>query len=341
MKSKIWQFLESIEQKGGVSEIMINSPSLVFVERAGNKISLDVKFPESSLEEFAQEASQLNRFEFNEYNPIFDGVLPDGSRINIIHSLYGGSYPIITIRKHLHLAQNLSEAQGLFSFNEKWSLFFKACIHAKMNFLISGGTGVGKTSLLNIFLSEVSPDERVICIEDTPEIKTKQQNFIRLEAKPLKKDGLKVRDLLKNSLRMNPDRLIIGEVRGEEAFDLLQALNTGHEGSMSTVHANSPREALSRLENLFTLGGFQMPVYGIRQQINKSFDFIIQLGRSREGQRVIRQVCEMGSMEGDSITLADLGRFNGTELAFSGIVPSRLRQLSSYGVIPDIFRRLG
>ena len=208
-----------------------------------------------------------------------------------------------------------------------------------MNVVISGGTGVGKTTFLNLLLQELSFKERVITIEDTRELQLSLPNVVRLEARPPVADlkGLTVRELLRNTLRMRPDRIIVGEVRGEEVFDLLQAMNTGHEGSMTSVHANSPGECLLRLENLYMLSGYELPLKALRYQICTAIDFIIQIKRDKDGHRIIHQVTEVANMEGDRILTQDIGTWKDGEFRFTGLVPSKVAKLQKAGLSKDFF----
>ena len=337
MKSEIWTFFDLLESKGTISEVMINSSSRVFIERNSQMIALDMSFDLKEIDLFCQEVASFNNQDFNQMNPILNGVLPSGSRVNLIHKSYTQGCSIITIRNHLSIAHNLEQAASKFSYNQKWASFFRSLVASRMNVLISGGTATGKTTFLSTMLKEMPKDNRIIAIEDTRELFITHRNFISLESKSFLPDGLKVRDLLKNALRMRPDKIVIGEVRAEEAFDLLQALNTGHEGSMCTIHANSDREALSRVENLFLMAGYDLPIRVVRQQIVQAFDFIIQLGRNRDNNRVIKSVTEVGNMEGEMILLNKIGEHTDGKLAFSGLTPQRMKKLMSVGVPANFF----
>lgn len=336
----IWQLLFDLQKKKGISEIIINDFDTVYIERAGEMIRLAVHLDKDDFEEFCQEVANFNKSNFNADHPIIDGSLPDGSRINIISSLYTKKLPAITIRKYLSHITSLDELGGGFGISPKWIEFFKCLVKSKKNIIISGGTNVGKTTFMNLLMKEIFPSERVIIIEDTSEIKSQLKNKVNLVANHNRTNidaPLEIRDLIKNSLRMRPDRIIIGEVRGGEAFDLLQAMNTGHQGSMSTLHANSPSEALMRLESLFSYSGYDVPTRAIRKQLSVAIDFIIQLGKSTTGDRIVTGVAEVAGMEGDVILLQDIGTKSDTGPVFTGLVPTSISSLVGHGLNEDFF----
>lgn len=338
--NSVWRLINDLSTKKGISEIIINNVDNIYIERDGELIRLNVRCEANDIMGFCKEIAKFNKVNFNVNNPIIDGILPDGSRINVISQTYTNSAPAITIRKYLKNIQTFDESPGIFGLNEKWTTFLQTLVQAKQNIIISGGTGNGKTTFMNLMLQEVSPAERVITIEDTRELQIKLPNVVRLVTKGTSsniEDPLTIRDLLKNTLRMRPDRIIIGEVRGGEAFDLLQAMNTGHDGSMCTVHSNTPAECLSRLENLFLFSGFEIPITAVRQQISTAVDFVIQLDRTRDGKRVVKKISEITNMEGDRILLQDIGYYEDGEAIFSGIVPKNMRQLMDYGLDPNFF----
>lgn len=338
-KNKLNELIEEISKKAGISEVIINKPDNVFVEKDGEFIRLDVKFTEEDLDVFAAQIAQFNRKDFDEASPILDGNLPDGSRVNLIHKNYTNTCHAITIRRYTKSIKTFDASPGIFGLNETWAEFLKYLVHARVNVLVSGGTGVGKTTMLNLLLQEISPKERVITIEDTRELIFNLPNVVRLEARPAvaNHSGLSIRDLLKNTLRMRPDRVIVGEVRGGEVFDLLQAMNTGHEGSMTSVHANSPGECLLRLENLYLLSGYDLPIKALRYQISSAVDFIIQIRRDREGRRIVHQISEVSNMEGDRILMQDIGLNKDGELKFTGLVPSCVAKLHKAGLPKDFW----
>lgn len=336
-KNRIFDFLDELAKKSGISELIINSSESIFVEKDGEMIRIDVKFTEGEVDHFAKEIAQYNKKDFDEKNPILDGNLPDGSRINIIHKNFTKTTHAITIRKFHKNIQKFDSSPGIFGLSDKWVKFLKAVVKSRMNIVVSGGTGAGKTTLLNLFLQEISPKERIISIEDTRELQFHHVNSVRLESRQTDGTYLSIRDLLKNTLRMRPDRIIVSEVRGAEVFDLLQAMNTGHEGSMTTIHSNSAPEALSRLENLFLLAGYDLPMRALRFQISEAIDFIIQIKRDREGKRYISQVTEVSNLEGDRILIQDVGVFKNDELKFNGLVPGRFEELQKHGGLPQDF----
>ena len=338
-KNRIYDFLEEASKKSGISEVIINRNDNVFVEKDGEMIKIDSKFSDEEIDNFCNDLANYNRKEFNPENPILDGNLPDGSRINIIHRDYTNTSHVITIRRYAKNIKTLDSAPGIFGLNRHWVEFLKVLVKSRSNVVVSGGTGVGKTTFLNLLLQEIPTKERVITIEDTRELQFSLPNVVRLEARPRSTDqkGLSIRDLLKNTLRMRPDRIIVGEVRGGEVFDLLQAMNTGHEGSMTSVHANSPGECLLRLENLYFLSGYDLPIKALRYQISNAIDFIIQIKRDKNGVRLIHQVTEVSGMEGDRILLQDIGFQKDAGLSFTGLVPASFQKLQKAGLSKEFF----
>lgn len=339
-RTRIHDFLDELAKRNGITEVIINRPDNVFVEKDGELIKLDTKFRDEEIEGFCQDIAQFNRKTFNAENPIMDGNLTDGSRINLIHKDYTNAHHAITIRKYLKNIRTFTDAPGIFGLSPEWVSFLQLLMKARMNVVVSGGTGVGKTTLLNLLLQEIDPKERVITIEDTRELQFNNPNTVRLEARPasVTSQGLTIRDLLKNTLRMRPDRIIVGEVRGGEVFDLLQAMNTGHEGSMTSVHANSPGETLLRLENLYMLAGYDLPLKALRYQISSAVDYIIQIRRNKNGERVVQQVTEIAGMEGEKILMQDIGLMKEDGLQFTGLVPSEFAKLQKAGLPKDFFQ---
>jgi pilus assembly protein CpaF len=337
----VWRLLDELNKKSGITEIIINNIDNVYIEREGELIRLNVKLVPEHIINFCRDVAKYNNTNFNSAFPIVDGSMPDGSRVNIISSAYTMSSPAITIRKYLKTISRFDATPGIFGLTDKWVTFLKTIVLAKMNVIVAGGTGNGKTTFLNLMLQEISPAERVITIEDTKELSFNLPNTVRLVAKGAGAanvtNPLKIRDLLKNTLRMRPDRIVIGEVRGEEAFDLLQAMNTGHDGSMCTIHANTPAETLSRLESLFLFSGFDIPIRAIRQQMSTAIDFIIQLDRNRNGQRIVSSITEVSNMEGEKILLQDIGNRSENGPQFTGLVPKRMNQLKDFGLKTDFF----
>lgn len=338
-KNKINELIEEIAKKSGISEVIINRLDNVYVEKDGELIRLDIKFTDEEVDEFCQSLAQHNRKDFDSFNPIMDGNLPDGSRVNLIHKDYTGHSHAVTIRRYMKSIKTFDGSPGIFGLSPNLAYFLKILVKARVNVVVAGGTGVGKTTFLNLLLQEIPPKERIITIEDTRELQFGLPNVVRLEARPGRGEdkGLTIRDLLKNTLRMRPDRIIVGECRGGEVFDLLQAMNTGHEGSMTSIHANSPGEALMRLENLYMLSGYDLPIKALRYQIASAVDYIVQIRRDKSGVRVVHQITEVANMEGDKILTQDLAIQKNGELKFTGLVPSGFDRLQKAGLAKDFF----
>lgn len=340
MENSIWKLLEDLKPKKGVTEIILNSSDNVYIEKDGDLIRLNVELKKEDIASFCKEVADFNQVQFGPEYPIIDGILPDGSRVNVISDRYTDGFPAITIRKYLKNISDFDQLEGKFLITDKWIEFFKAVVAARFNVIISGGTAVGKTTFMNLMLNEVSPIDRIVTLEDTKELNFKSHNCVRLFTaghNASMERPLQMRDLVKNTLRMRPDRIIVGEVRGAEAFDLLQAMNTGHQGSMCTVHANSPVEALSRLENLFLFSGFDIPLKAVRKQISSGVDYIVQLDRNKEGDRIVSTVTEVTGMEQDVISTQSIGQLGDLNLEFTGIVPKRIQNLMDVGLDTDFF----
>lgn len=338
-KNKVKDLFEEIAKKSGITEVIINGLDNVYVEKDGELIRIDIKFTQEEVEEFCQELAQINRKVFNSDNPIMDGNLLDGSRLNLIHKDYTNGCHAITIRRYMKSIKTFDGSPEIFGLSPNWMFFLKTLIKAKVNIVVAGGTGVGKTTFLNLLLQEIPQKERIITIEDTRELQFNLPNVVRLEARPGvgDKKGLTIRNLLKNTLRMRPDRIVVGECRGEEVFDLLQAMNTGHEGSMTSVHANTPGECLMRLENLYLLSGYDLPLKALRYQVSTAVDFIIQIRRDKDGKRIVSHVTEIANMEGDRILMQDIGLHKNGEFKFTGLVPSCMERLTKAGLAKDFF----
>ncbi len=335
-QSGIWNLLNDIAKKGGISEVVINSPKQIFVERSGKFLQINASFSEEDILSFVKEVSDFNQKECSKDNPILDGNLPDGSRINIIMPPFVGHFPAISIRRYLKLSTTFAESPEIFGLNNDWIKLLRAMIKSRMNIVISGGTGVGKTTFMNLMLAEIEKSERVITIEDTLELSLNLPNLVRMESGGKSRYSnavLQTRDLVKNTLRMRPDRIIIGETRGPELFDLLQAMNTGHEGSMTSIHANSPAETLSRMETLFLMAGFDIPIGVVRKQIASAVDFILQIGRDESGKRVLLEIMELNGMEGQTILSTSIAKRVDGQLQFLGITPKKIDVLSRDGDI--------
>lgn len=338
-KNKVNDLIEELSKKAGISEVIINKLDNVYVEREGELLRLDIKFTDEEVDEFCQEIAKFNRKEFSPEHPILDGNLPDGSRVNFIHRDYTKATHAVTIRRYSKSIRTFDASPGIFGVNKTFAEFLKVLVRARTNIIVSGGTGVGKTTFLNLMLQEIGPKERIITIEDTRELQFNLPNVVRLEARPPLNElkGLTIRDLLKNTLRMRPDRIIVGEVRGGEVFDLLQAMNTGHDGSMASIHSNSPGECLMRVENLYLLSGYDLPMRALRYQISSAINFIIQIRRDKNGNRVLYQMSEIAGMEGDRVLMQDIAIHKDGELKFTGMVPACIEKLVKAGLPRDFF----
>jgi pilus assembly protein CpaF len=296
-----------------VSEIMVNGPHDIWVERQGRLYETTLRFNDDShLRRIINKmVAQVGR-RIDESSPMVDARLPDGSRVNAIIAPLSLTGPLLTIRKFAQKRLDLEELIRIGSLTRETVDFLRGCVEAELNILISGGTGAGKTTLLNALSGAVPNSNRIVTIEDAAELQLAQQHVLRLEARPKNIEGegeIAIRDLVKNSLRMRPDRIIVGEVRGAEALDMLQAMNTGHEGSLCTVHSNSPRDALARIETMVMMAGFDLPLRAIRQQIASALDLIVHLERLEDGSRRVTSITEVLRMESEVITLQELYAF--------------------------------
>jgi pilus assembly protein CpaF len=293
-----------------VTEVMVNGFDQVYVERAGKIEETEATFLDDAhlLRIIDRIVSQVGR-RIDEASPMVDARLPDGSRVNAIIPPLALGGPSLTIRKFSRNALTLDSLVGLGTLTEQTADFLAHCVRGKLNILISGGTGTGKTTLLNAVSANVPAAERIVTVEDAAELRLLQRHVVSLESRPPNVEGegeVRIRDLVRNALRMRPDRIIVGEVRGAEALDMLQAMNTGHDGSLTTVHANSARDALHRLEMLVLMAGVELPIKAIREQIAGGFDLLVHIGRLVDGSRRVTQITEIAGMEGDVITLQDL-----------------------------------
>ena len=343
--------IEPLLRDADISEIMVNGPDSIFVERFGRIHEVDTAFiDENHLRRVIDRiVSRVGR-RVDESSPMVDARLPDGSRVNAILPpiALGGS--LLTIRK---FARDPFTAKDLVAFGtmtEQVADFLRACIHGRLDVLISGGTGSGKTTTLNVLSSFLPPEERIVTIEDAAELQLHQRHVLRLESRPPNIEGrgeITIRDLVRNALRMRPDRIVVGEVRDRAALDMLQAMNTGHDGSLTTVHANSPRDSLSRLETMALMAGMDLPVRAIREQIASAVDVIVHQARLRDGSRRITQITEIVGMEGDIVSMQDLfvfdfragydehGRPRGT-LRWTGLRPRLLDTLADKGIVVPV-----
>ena len=302
--------LQPLLDRDDISDIMVNGAGRVFIEVAGKTRETDIRFDSNDqLMNICQRIVSAVGRRVDESSPICDARLPDGSRVNVIAPPLAIDGPTLTIRKFKRDKLTLDHLVRFGSITEEGAEILRIIGRVRCNVLISGGTGSGKTTLLNCLTAYIDPDERIVTCEDAAELQLQQPHVVRLETRPENLEGqglVSMRDLVKNCLRMRPERIIVGEVRGAEAFDLLQAMNTGHDGSMGTLHANSPREALSRLESMISVGGLSLPSHTVREMMVSSIDVIVQATRLRDGRRVITHITEVIGMEGDVITTQDL-----------------------------------
>ena len=333
--------LQSLLDDGDVTEVMVNGPLLVYAERNGRIQKTDVSFidNEQVIRVIENIIRPLGRTISPEY-PAVDARLPDGSRVNAVIPPVAIDGPTITIRKFPKERLGIPDLIRFGSLSENMAGFLEACVKARLNIIISGGTGSGKTTLLNILSSFIPTHERIVTIEDAAELQLQQEHVVRLETKPAdagKDNEMTVRALVRNALRMRPDRIVVGEVRGPEALDMLQAMNTGHDGSLTTVHANSPRDAVSRLETLVLMAGLDLPARMVRQQIASAVDLFIQQSRLSDGSRKVTYITEVAGMEGDMVTMTDVFKFEQTGTTPEGNVIGKLK---STGLRPVFMARL-
>jgi len=330
-----------------ITEVMVNGPHSIYVERAGKIEAVPAQFvDEDHLRRIIDKiVAQVGR-RIDEATPMVDARLPDGSRVNaVVHPLAIGG-PFLTIRKFASDPYTVEDLIGFGTLNPATARFLEACVVGRLNVIVSGGTGTGKTTTLNVLSSFIPEDERIVTVEDAKELQLHQDHVLSMEARPPNIEGrgqVTIRDLVRNSLRMRPDRIVVGEVRGGEALDMLQAMNTGHDGSITTVHSNSPRDSLARIETMTLMSGFDLPVRAIREQMASALDLIVHLTRLRDGTRRITHITEVQGMEGDVITLQDVflfdfgmgidqnGRFKG-HLKATGIRPRFAEKLQDLGV---------
>lgn len=337
-----------------VTEVMVNGPERVYLEKRGRLELSPVTFvDESHLRRIIDKIVSLVGRRIDESTPMVDARLLDGSRVNaVIHPLAIGG-PFLTIRKFAADPFTVDDLIGFGSLSPQTAKFLQACVVGRLNVIVSGGTGTGKTTMLNVLSSFIPEQERIVTVEDAKELQLKQDHVLALEARPPNIEGrgeVGIRELVRNCLRMRPDRIVVGECRGGEALDMLQAMNTGHDGSITTVHSNSPRDTLARLETLTLMSGFDLPVRAIREQMASALDLIVHITRLRDGTRRVTHVSEVQGMEGDVITLQDVflfdygmgvdedGRFKG-HLKATGIRPKFAEKLADYGIrlSPELF----
>jgi pilus assembly protein CpaF len=324
-----------------ITEIMVNGPKKVFIEKKGQLSRANISFDDDDHVVRIIDRIILPLGRRVDYDsPTVDARLPDGSRVNAVVRPVAIDGPSITIRKFRKDRLQVPDLINFGSLTQQMANFLEACVKAHFNIVISGGTGSGKTTLLNVLSGFIPENERIITIEDAAELQLQQDHVMRMETKAPNTDGLHavtIRDLVKNSLRMRPDRIVVGEVRGGEALDMLQAMNTGHDGSLTTVHANSPRDAISRMETLVLMAGMDLPLKVVRQQISSAIDLIVQQSRLKDGQRKVTAITEVAGMEGDIVVLTDIFKFNQTGVSPDGKV---LGELKPTGIRPLFTPRL-
>jgi pilus assembly protein CpaF len=338
--------LERLISDPSISEIMVNGPAEIWIEREGLIAQTPLRFNDDAQLRriITKMVGQVGR-RIDESSPMVDARLPDGSRINAIIPPLSLSGPVLTIRRFARDRFGIDDLVAIGTMSDSLREFLAQCVKAELNILISGGTGSGKTTMLNALSSAIPEADRIVTIEDAAELQLKQRHLVRLESRPKNIEGegeVTIRDLVRNSLRMRPDRIIVGEVRGAEALDMLQAMNTGHEGSLSTIHANSPRDALNRLETMVLMAGYELPVRAIRHHASSALDMIVQLERLDDGSRRITIVTEVQRMEGDMITLQNLFEFKMShidaerkvvgELLPTGLRPSFMSKFEKHGI---------
>ncbi|MFO7584207.1 MAG: CpaF family protein, partial [Anaerolineales bacterium] len=333
--------IEPLLHDPDVTEVMVNGPKKVYVEKKGQLTKTGIIFDsdEHVLRVIDRIILPLGR-RVDADSPTVDARLPDGSRVNAVIPPVAIDGPTITIRKFRKDKLSVQELVDFGSLTAQMAEFLRACVISRLNIVISGGTGSGKTTLLNVLSSMIPDDERIVTIEDAAELQLQQDHIVRLETKVANVDGrgqVSIRDLVRNSLRMRPDRIVVGECRGGETLDMLQAMNTGHDGSLTTLHANTPRDALARLETMVLMAGMDLPIKVIRQQVSAAVDLIIQQTRLKDGARKVTAITEVAGMEGDTIVLTDIFKFEQTGMTTDGKV---IGQLKPTGIRPLFTPRL-
>jgi pilus assembly protein CpaF len=321
--------IQPLLEDPSISEVMVNGPKRVYIERDGKLIKTNITFEDDKhvIRIIEKIVLPLGRH-VDEDSPTVDARLPDGSRVNAVIPPVAIDGPSITIRKFAKERLGLRELIEYGSITENMIEFLQACVVSRLNIVISGGTGSGKTTLLNLLSSLIPDGERIVTIEDAAELQLQQDHIVRMETKTPNLEGrgeVTTRDLVRNSLRMRPDRIVVGEVRGGEALDMLQAMNTGHDGSLTTVHANSPRDAISRLETLTLMSGMELPVMVVREQIASAVDVIVQQSRFSDGSRKVTSITEVSGMEGDTVVLSEIFTFKQTGIEKDGKITGELK----------------
>lgn len=324
-----------------VTEIMVNGPDHVYIEKSGKLVLTDAKFKNDNhvLHVIKKIVAPIGR-RIDESSPMVDARLPNGSRVNAIIPPLSIDGPSITIRKFAEDPFKVGDLVSFGTMTSKMAELIKYCVEGRLNIVVSGGTGSGKTTTLNVLSSFIPDNERIVTIEDAAELQLSQEHVVRLETRPVNVEGkgeVTIRDLVKNSLRMRPDRIIVGEVRSGEALDMLQAMNTGHDGSLTTGHANSPRDMLSRIETMVLMSGMNLPIKAIRDQVASAIDIIIQQSRLMDGSRKITYISEVQGMEGDVIILQDIFKFEQRGIDSKGKVKG---EFVSTGIMPKFVQKL-
>jgi pilus assembly protein CpaF len=333
--------IQSLLDDPTISEVMVNHPDQVYIEREGKLLETHVHFDsdEHIMRVIERIVSPLGR-RVDADSPMVDARLPDGSRVNAVIPPVAIDGPLLTIRKFTKAKLTIDQLIEFGTLTRTMCDFLRACVLGRLNILISGGTGSGKTTLLNVLSSFIPENERVVTIEDSAELRLDQEHVVRMESRPPDLDGrgqVTIRDMVRNTLRMRPDRIIVGECRGGEALDMLQAMNTGHDGSLTTLHANSPRDALLRLETMVLMAGMELPLKVIRQQIASAVDLIVHQSRLKNGPRKIAAISEVSGMEGDTIVMTDIFKYEQTGVAPDG---SAIGHFRATGIRPMFSPRL-
>lgn len=348
--------LEPLLKDDTITEIMVNGPKKIFVEKLGKLTLTDVKFQDDQhlMNIIERILTPLGR-RIDESSPLVDARLADGSRVNAIIPPLSLVGPAVTIRKFSKKPFSVENLIAFGTMDERMAQFLRACVKARVNILVSGGTGSGKTTTLNVLSSFIPNTDRIVTIEDAAELRLQQEHVVTLESRPANLEGkgaITIRDLVRNALRMRPDRIIVGEVRSGEALDMLQAMNTGHDGSLTTAHANTPRDALSRLETMVLMSGLDLPVRAIREQVSSAIDLVLQQSRIRDGSRKVTYITEVQKMEGNTITTQDIFHYVQTgfdadgksvgHFEATGLQPGFLEKFAMNGVeLPEGFFEAG
>jgi pilus assembly protein CpaF len=337
--------IEPLLQDPSISEVMVNAPDTVYFEKEGRLYLSPIRFRDNVhiIRIIERILAPLGR-RVDESSPMVDARLPDGSRVNIIVPPVAPKSPTITIRKFRNDKMNMEDLINVGAMTPDLAEFLRACVQARLNTIVSGGTGSGKTTMLNALSGYIPDTERIVTIEDPTELRLQQAHVVTLEARPASLEGrgeVTQRDLVRNSLRMRPDRIIVGEVRGSEAFDMMQAMNTGHEGSISTVHANTPRDGIARIENMILMANLDLPSRAIREQIAAAVHVIIQVSRFADGSRKVTHVSEVAGMEGQVVTMQDIFRFEQTGIDSEGRVRGGFRSTGIRPRFAEKFDALG